>query len=86
MLPSFTLSPTWNNVVLVPPWVSSIPYKELYIPPSKLIWFSKEVPVLTKSGIPSPAPSFSAISWKSLSTIVLKGVVKVTILVPAAST
>ena len=63
---SFMLSPTWNRVVLVPPWVSSIPYNELYSPPSKLIWLAYSVEVFTKSGMPSPAPAFSAISWNFL--------------------
>ena len=41
--------------------------------------------MLSKSGIPSPAPAFSAISWKSLSCNVVIGSVNAVILVPVAS-
>ena len=52
------------------------------IPPSKLIWFSKSVPVVTKSAIPLPAPSFSKISWNALSWRVAIGTVRVVIVDP----
>ena len=42
-LPSYIWSPTWNRVVFCPPKVSSIPYLDEAMPPSKFIWFSYSV-------------------------------------------
>mgnify|MGYP003317545179 CR=1 FL=1 len=92
-LPSYIWSPICNRVVLVPPRVSSIPYLDGAMPPSKLIWFSKSVPVLIKSIIPSPnrcIPSLSVYSSSSSSNALLRmsprGTVKVTMSLPSFST